>query len=313
MQRYIFFFVLQNKLLFFLCIPFFFSYFVENCIVMLMNLIADSGSTKTAWCLSRGNQIVKEFETMGINPFFQTDEDIEAQLKEILLPQIGSNKVDNIYFYGAGCADPKKNKALEELLKKFVGVKMAFVASDMLGAARGLLGKDKGIACILGTGANSGVYDGDNLVKGVYAGGYILGDEGSGGVLGKLLISDWVKKQMPQDVYDALTEEYGLTYLGIVDRVYKQPFPNRWLAQFTKFMSAHREHPYIHNLLVGAFKGFFNRNIKQYDEWKELEVGFVGSIAYYFNAELTEAAAECGIKLGKIMQNPIEGLVEYHK
>ena len=278
-----------------------------------MNLIADSGSTKTAWCLSYGNQVVKLFETAGINPFFQTEEDIATQLKEALLPQIAGNNVENIYFYGAGCADPAKNRALEEVLKATVGAKMAFVASDMLGAARGLLGNERGIACILGTGANSGVYDGENLVKGVYAGGYILGDEGSGGVLGKLLISDWVKKQMPQDIYDALTEEYGLTYLGIVDRVYKQQFPNRWLAQFTKFMSAHRDNAYIHNLLVEAFKAFFNRNIKQYDEWRELEVGFIGSIAFYFNAELIEAADVCGIKLGKVMQNPIEGLVCYHK
>ena len=278
-----------------------------------MNLIADSGSTKTAWCLSCGNQIIKQFETAGINPFFQTEEEITAQLKETLLPQIVCNDVENVYFYGAGCADPVKNNALGEVLKSVIGAKTAFVASDMLGAARGLLGRERGIACILGTGANSGVYDGEALVKGVYAGGYILGDEGSGGVLGKLLISDWVKKQMPQDIYDALTEEYGLTYLGIVDRVYKQPFPNRWLAQFTKFMSARRENEYIHNLLVGAFKAFFERNIKQYEEWKELEVGFVGSIAFYFNAELREAAEMCGIKLGKVMQNPIDGLVEYHK
>ena len=278
-----------------------------------MNLIADSGSTKTAWCLSCGNQIIKQFETAGINPFFQTEEEVTAQLKETLLPQIVCNDVENVYFYGAGCADPVKNNALGEVLKSVIGVKTAFVASDMLGAARGLLGRERGIACILGTGANSGVYDGEALVKGVYAGGYILGDEGSGGVLGKLLISDWVKKQMPQDIYDALTEEYGLTYLGIVDRVYKQPFPNRWLAQFTKFMSARRENEYIHNLLVGAFKAFFERNIKQYEEWKELEVGFIGSIAFYFNAELREAAEMCGIKLGKVMQNPIDGLVEYHK
>ena len=234
-------------------------------------------------------------------------------MKETLLPQIVCNDVENVYFYGAGCADPVKNNALGEVLKSVIGAKTAFVASDMLGAARGLLGRERGIACILGTGANSGVYDGEALVKGVYAGGYILGDEGSGGVLGKLLISDWVKKQMPQDIYDALTEEYGLTYLGIVDRVYKQPFPNRWLAQFTKFMSARRENEYIHNLLVGAFKAFFERNIKQYEEWKELEVGFIGSIAFYFNAELREAAEMCGIKLGKVMQNPIDGLVEYHK
>ena len=280
---------------------------------MSMFLIADSGSTKTAWCLSCGNQVVEQFESAGINPFFQTEEEIKAQLKEVLLPHIIGYNVENIYFYGAGCADPVKNKALEELLKSEIGAKEAFVASDMLGAARGLLGKESGIACILGTGANSGVYDGENLIKGVYAGGYILGDEGSGGVLGKLLISDWVKKQMPQDIYDALTEEYGLTYLGIVDRVYKQPFPNRWLAQFTKFMSAHRDNVYVHNLLVEAFKAFFNRNIKQYEEWQTLEVGFIGSIAFYFNAELTEAADICGIKLGKIMQNPIEGLIEYHK
>ena len=291
----------------------FFCYFARNCNFMSMILIADSGSTKTAWCLVRDSQVVKQFETAGINPFFQTEDEIVAQLKEGLLPEVGANCVENIYFYGAGCANPEKNRALEGLLMDVVGAKSAFVASDMLGAARGLLGRESGIACILGTGANSGVYDGKELVKGVYAGGYILGDEGSGGVLGKLLISDWVKKQMPQDVYDALTEEYGLTYLGIVDRVYKQPFPNRWLAQFTKFMSARREHPYIHNLLVEAFKAFFERNIKQYDEWKELEVGFVGSIAFYFNAELREAATMCGIKLGKVMQNPIEGLVEYHR
>jgi N-acetylglucosamine kinase-like BadF-type ATPase len=235
------------------------------------------------------------------------------KLKAIKMHSFYDGSVENIYFYGAGCADPVKNKALEKLLKLVVGAKEAFVASDMLGAARGLLGRESGIACILGTGANSGVYDGDVLVKGVYAGGYILGDEGSGGVLGKLLISDWVKKQMPQDIYNTLTEEYGLTYLGIVDRVYKQPFPNRWLAQFTKFMSLHRNNAYIHNLLVEAFKAFFNRNIKQYEEWQTLEVGFIGSIAFYFNAELTEAADACGIKLGKIMQNPIDGLVEYHK
>jgi N-acetylglucosamine kinase-like BadF-type ATPase len=280
---------------------------------MSMILIADSGSTKTAWCLSCGSQVVKQFESAGINPFFQTEEEIKNQLTGVLLPHIVGCNVENIYFYGAGCADPVKNKAFEELLKSVIGAKEAFVASDMLGAARGLLGKERGIACILGTGANSGVYDGENLIKGVYAGGYILGDEGSGGVLGKLLISDWVKKQMPQDIYDALTEEYGLTYLGIVDRVYKQPFPNRWLAQFTKFMSAHRDNVYVHNLLVEAFKAFFNRNIKQYEEWQTLEVGFIGSIAFYFNAELTEAADICGIKLGKIMQNPIEGLIEYHK
>lgn len=291
----------------------FFCYFARNCNFMSMILIADSGSTKTAWCLVHDSQIVKRFETAGINPFFQTEDEIVAQLKDGLLPEVEANCVENIYFYGAGCANPEKNRVLEGLLMSVVGSKTAFVASDMLGAARGLLGRESGIACILGTGANSGVYDGEDLVKGVYAGGYILGDEGSGGVLGKLLIADWVKKQMPQDIYDALTEEYGLTYLGIVDRVYKQAFPNRWLAQFTKFMSAHREHPYIHNLLVEAFKAFFNRNIKQYDEWESLEVGFVGSIAFYFNAELKEAAEACGIKLGKVMQNPIEGLVEYHR
>ena len=145
---------------------------------MSMILIADSGSTKTAWCLVCDNQVIKQFETAGINPFFQTEDEIVAQLKEGLLPEVGVNCVENIYFYGAGCANPEKNKSLEGLLMSVVGAKTAFVASDMLGAARGLLGRESGIACILGTGANSGVYNGEELVKGVYAGGYILGDEG---------------------------------------------------------------------------------------------------------------------------------------
>ena len=182
----------------------------------------------------------------------------------------------------------------------------------MLGAARGIFKRQKGIACIMGTGSNSAYYDGNEIVKSIPAGGFIIGDEGSGAVLGKTLIADYIKNQMPENILAEFKKFYNGTYLDVVNHVYKQPFPNRWLANFTKFMYEKREDDYIHNMIVNSFTLFFNRNIKQFDSWKDMEVGFVGSIAYYFEKELKEAAQKCEITVSEIYQNPIEGLIEYH-
>ena len=164
----------------------------------------------------------------------------------------------------------------------------------------------------MGTGSNSAYYDGNEIVKSIPAGGFIIGDEGSGAVLGKTLIADYIKNQMPENILAEFKKFYNGTYLDVVNHVYKQPFPNRWLANFTKFMYEKREDDYIHNMIVNSFTLFFNRNIKQFDSWKDMEVGFVGSIAYYFEKELKEAAQKCEITISEIYQNPIEGLIEYH-
>ena len=278
-----------------------------------MILIADSGSTKTAWCLISGNQRVKDITTKGINPFYQTEVEIEAELKNTLCQEIGGeNKINSVYFYGAGCADSQINNKLAKTLQQVLKSDKAEVSSDMLGAARGIFKHQKGIACIMGTGSNSAYYDGNEIVKSIPAGGFIIGDEGSGAVLGKTLIADYIKNQMPENILAEFKKFYNGTYLDVVNHVYKQPFPNRWLANFTKFMYEKREDDYIHNMIVNSFTLFFNRNIKQFDSWKDMEVGFVGSIAYYFEKELKEAAQKCEITVSEIYQNPIEGLIEYH-
>lgn len=278
-----------------------------------MILIADSGSTKTAWCLLNGNQRVKDITTKGINPFYQTEVEIEAELKNTLCQEIGGeNKINSVYFYGAGCADSQINNKLAKTLQQVLKSDKAEVSSDMLGAARGIFKHQKGIACIMGTGSNSAYYDGNEIVKSIPAGGFIIGDEGSGAVLGKTLIADYIKNQMPENILAEFKKFYNGTYLDVVNHVYKQPFPNRWLANFTKFMYEKRENDYIHNMIVNSFTLFFNRNIKQFDSWKDTEVGFVGSIAYYFEKELKEAAQKCEITVSEIYQNPIEGLIEYH-
>ena len=278
-----------------------------------MILIADSGSTKTAWCLISGNQRVKDITTKGINPFYQTEEEIEAELKNTLCQEIGGeNKINSVYFYGAGCADSQINNKLAKTLQQVLKSDKAEVSSDMLGAARGIFKHQKGIACIMGTGSNSAYYDGNEIVKSIPAGGFIIGDEGSGAVLGKTLIADYIKNQMPENILAEFKKFYNGTYLDVVNHVYKQPFPNRWLANFTKFMYEKREDDYIHNMIVNSFTLFFNRNIKQFDSWKNTEVGFVGSIAYYFEKELKEAAQKCEITVSEIYQNPIEGLIKYH-
>ena len=278
-----------------------------------MILIADSGSTKTAWCLLNGNQRVKDITTKGINPFYQTEEEIEAELKNTLCQEIGGeNKINSVYFYGAGCADSQINNKLAKTLQQVLKSDKAEVSSDMLGAARGIFKHQKGIACIMGTGSNSAYYDGNEIVKSIPAGGFIIGDEGSGAVLGKTLIADYIKNQMPENILAEFKKFYNGTYLDVVNHVYKQPFPNRWLANFTKFMYEKREDDYIHNMIVNSFTLFFNRNIKQFDSWENTEVGFVGSIAYYFEKELKEAAQKCEITVSEIYQNPIEGLIEYH-
>lgn len=278
-----------------------------------MILIADSGSTKTAWCLLSGNQRVKDITTKGINPFYQTEEEIEAELKNTLCQEIGGeNKINSVYFYGAGCADSQINSKLAKTLQQVLKSDKAEVSSDMLGAARGIFKHQKGIACIMGTGSNSAYYDGNEIVKSIPAGGFIIGDEGSGAVLGKTLIADYIKNQMPENILAEFKKFYNGTYLDVVNHVYKQPFPNRWLANFTKFMYEKREDDYIHNMIVNSFTLFFNRNIKQFDSWENTEVGFVGSIAYYFEKELKEAAQKCEITVSEIYQNPIEGLIEYH-
>lgn len=276
-----------------------------------MKLIADSGSTRTTWLVSDGILRVNEHSTSGINPFYQTEEEISELIVQQLLPHIQSSTIDELYFYGAGCAfDDKKKMVSNALLGGFPGARIE-VESDLLGAARGLFGHESGIACILGTGSNSCEYDGTTITKNVSPLGFILGDEGSGAVLGRLFTGDCLKNQLPDWLRDKFLDEFELTPAVLLDRVYKKPFPNRFLASFTPFLANHLEEPAIFNLVYDAFDSFFVRNIAQYNT-AELPIGFVGSIAWYFRDVLEIVASEHQLEIAKIVQSPVDGLAGYH-
>ena len=282
-----------------------------------MILIADSGSTKTDWCLCHEGNIVSAIQTQGINPYHQSEEAIEMVLREELLPQLIAQKLIaqssqlTIIYYGSGCANATASGRIKEAIHKVLGTPNATIHSDLLGAARALCGHDEGIACVLGTGSNSCLYDGKEIVANTPPLGYILGDEGSSAVLGRRLVGDCLKNQLPEAIRDEFLAEYSLTQEIILERVYRQPLANRFLASLTPFLSKHREVPEVHKLLVESFTDFFVRNVKQYRRpW--LPIHFVGSIANAFSSELREAAESLGMELGNIMQSPMEGLVRYH-
>ena len=276
-----------------------------------MQLIADSGSTKVDWRAIKDDGSIVEISTEGINPVFITPEEIVKILSQKLLPVIGPG-VKNVYFYGAGVVSPQLIATLSESFKKVFPESETFAASDVLAAARALCGHNPGIACIMGTGSNSCFYDGENIAKNVRAGGFILGDEASGGVLGKKLISDFIKGLLPAHIQAEFDKRYDLDYMKVVEKVYKQPMPSRFLASFAPFINEFITDPYMENLVNTSFDEFFKRNISQYD-YKNHTVNFVGSIAFYFKDKLVAAAERNGMKVGRVLKTPIEGLVEYHK
>ena len=277
-----------------------------------MILLADSGSTKTDWGLVENGKLVKRLRTSGMNPFQMSEEAITEEIKTHLVPELPGTVLAEVHFYGAGCTK-EKQPIVERALRANLTINgECEVASDMLGAARGICGHKPGIACILGTGSNSCSYDGKNLVKNVSPLGFILGDEGSGAVLGKLLVGDVLKNQMPEAITKRFFEKYKLTSAEIIDRVYRQPKPNTFLASFVPFLEENIDEPKIYNLVKESFRSFLRRNVMQYDGWQTLPIGFNGSIAKIYKKPLLEALEEEGMHLGRIIQAPMEAMVEYH-
>ena len=257
-------------------------------------------------------KLVKRLRTSGMNPFQMSEEAITEEIKTHLVPELPGTVLDEVHFYGAGCTK-EKQPIVERALRANLTINgECEVASDMLGAARGICGHKPGIACILGTGSNSCSYDGKNLVKNVSPLGFILGDEGSGAVLGKLLVGDVLKNQMPEAITKRFFEKYKLTSAEIIDRVYRQPKPNTFLASFVPFLEENIDEPKIYNLVKESFRSFLRRNVMQYDGWQTLPIGFNGSIAKIYKKPLLEALEEEGMHLGRIIQAPMEAMVEYH-
>lgn len=280
-----------------------------------MILIADCGSTKIDWCVLHNAKVEKQVFTLGMNAVMLTEEEMRTRLASELLPELGAiaEKITAVFFYGAGCISPEVCGNVARAIKANIpAAETVEVYSDLLAAARALCGHEPGIACILGTGSNSCLYDGTGIASNVSPLGYILGDEGSGAVLGKLFIGDVLKKQLPAEICAAFLQEYDLDLLTIIRRVYREPQGNRFLASVTPFLSKNIAVPEIHTLVLNAFRAFFRRNITNYTDYAKHPVNFVGSIAYYFGDILAEAAKAEGCTVGKIIKSPMEGLIKFH-
>lgn len=277
-----------------------------------MILIADSGSTKTDWVLFNGDSIITRVKTQGFNPTQQSTEDIYYVLSKELTGNIDTTAPQTIYFYGAGCAYENANKRMQAALENIFTTRNIHIHSDLLAAARALCGHEEGIACILGTGSNSCLYDGKKITDNTPSLGYILGDEGSGAHLGRQLVSDCIKKQLSAPLCDKFLKKYDLTIAGILERVYHEPLPNRFLASFAPFLHENRNNAEIHNLLIQCFTQFFQRNTMVYRRsW--LPIHIIGSIGVNFAQEIKETAESLGLSIGNIVESPINGLIEYHK
>lgn len=276
-----------------------------------MKLIVDSGSTKTTWCLMADGQMMDQLHTGGMNPFFQSEEEMARIVASEVVPFVGERSLESVYFYGAGCAFPEKNCLVERAIQSHLSVPVQ-VESDLLGAARSLCQQEEGIACILGTGSNSCYYDGQEIRQHVSPLGFILGDEGSGAVLGKRLVSDCLKHQLPDDLCEKFMQEYQLTPASILDRVYKQPFPNRYLAQLSRFLAANLSESSVYQLVWNCFQDFFVRNVMQYPAYDRLPIHLTGSIAFYYQEVLRSVADTLQLKLGRIEQAPMPGLISFH-
>ena len=286
-----------------------------------MILIADSGSTKTDWVLVNDNgQIQQRLTTAGINPYHQTDEEIVRSLPNLLscgssraseLPLQWERDGGRLFFYGSGCTPEQSPRIQALLMENLKSLLECEVYSDLLGAARAVCGKERGIACILGTGANSCLYDGERIVQNTPALGYILGDEGSGAVLGRRLLNALYKGRLPQHLREAFEQEMSLTMSDVIERVYRQPMANRFLASLSPFVARHLDEPELRNMVIDHFREFLRHNIVPYNA-PQLLIGFVGSMAFHYQAELREAAHSEGFVLGDVMKSPIDGLLRYH-
>jgi N-acetylglucosamine kinase-like BadF-type ATPase len=277
-----------------------------------MKLIADSGSTKTLWTLLDADNSYTQYYTPGINPFFQTEEEIEDHLRLHLQPQLNGDNFASIYFYGAGCAATKQISAVKNAFARVFHFHQIEVASDLLGAAKALCGDNAGIACILGTGSNSCYYDGEKIAQNVSPLGYVIGDEGSGASLGKRLVADCLKNQVSPAIKKRFLERFNLTQEHILENIYSKPFPSRFLASLSIFLKENLKEPEIERMVYEGFTDFFKRNVFQYD-YKNMQVHVVGSIGYYYREVLHRVADDLSVNLGHIIQAPMDGLIAYHK
>lgn len=279
-------------------------------------LIADSGSTKTEWCLIQSSQNSAEpfrFYTDGLNPYYHTTESIRDVIRHAVKPNLGKHEIHQLYFYGAGCSLDEKKRVVHTGIAEVFPDVVIEIKDDLLGAARALCGRESGIACILGTGSNSCLFDGDQVVDNIPSLGFILGDEGSGGHLGKLLLHAYFYREMPEELRLDMQKSYTMDRRLILDGVYHKPQSNRFVASFAHFTSVHKSHPFIQELIRFAFDSFLKASVFKYEHYKSKPIGFIGSVAYNHQDIMRELLNGYGLTVSQFIKNPMETLINYHQ
>lgn len=278
-----------------------------------MILIADSGSTKTDWCYLAPDGQYTLLQSEGINPYFQESDNIAEIVRKEVYEKADTSALTHIYFYGAGCSSDEKCSIVRNGLQQIYPHAAIEVEHDMMAAARALCNNSKGIVCILGTGSNSVLFDGEKITEDVPSLGFILGDEGSGAYLGKELIRRFLYGELPQTLHNSFMHESGATKEYILDAVYKKPLPNRYLATFSKFIHAHIEHEVMYQLVYDAFHAFIKHHISKYSNYKSAPLHCTGSVGYTYKDILLEVCKNNQIQTGNIVKSPLKGLIAYHE
>ncbi len=278
-----------------------------------MILIADSGGSKTDWRLINQDGNIGQASSQGFNPYYQPIEDLEKNVREALLPKINNHPVTKVYFYGAGVSSEKNQLAIRNTFLSFFPDAEVEIGWDLLAAARALCGREPGIACIMGTGSNSCLYDGEKIVDNVANLGWILADEGSGAYLGKKILVDYLRKKLPVSLAEQFHQRFPLSREEFLEKVYQQEKPSAFLGSFSKFIFQHLDNPYCYKLVYDGFSDFYENNVMKYKDYQKLKVHFQGSIGFYFSDILRQVANDKGITVKNILEGPIAGLTLYHQ
>ncbi|MEO5978786.1 MAG: N-acetylglucosamine kinase [Chryseolinea sp.] len=277
-----------------------------------MIIIADSGGSKIDWRLIDNKGGVGQASAPGFNPYYQPIEDLKKNIQELVLPKI-KEEVSKIFFYGAGVSSVKNQLTIKSAFLEFFPEAHIEIGWDLLAAARALCGHEAGIACIMGTGSNSCLYDGEKITGNVANLGWILADEGSGANIGMKFLVDYLRELMPDNLRKMFHERFPLSREEFLEKVYQQERPSAFLASFTKFIFQHLKEPYCYKLIYSSFSEFYENNVMKYDNYKNLKVHFTGSIAFYFSDILRQVANDKGITVKNILEGPIAGLTLYHQ
>lgn len=280
-----------------------------------MKWIIDAGSTKMEWILLDGEAVKDRFTTEGFNPNYSDRQDLEKMVSSVETCHGVSlqNEIQSIHYYGTGCGSEQNCLLIKEVFQNHFPHAEIHVTHDLLAACHAVLGHDKGIACILGTGSNSCVYDGEKIVDRAVSLGYLLGDEGSGMHIGREVVRAYFYGFMPEDLRQVFEATYHLELEDFINRLYHEGQPSRYLASFAKFAGENQTHPYIRGLVKGCFKAFIEAFALRYSDCKSLKVSFIGSVAFYFQDILMESLSDYGLTMGIVIQTPAEGLVSYHQ